>query len=152
ETQDDFSYDRIKERRLYKSSLKQLSGDEARKCLANFEWTSSSLGVFELRARIRSGHTRQTTWRIDNPQVVWLTSPWPAIVDFAFPWALLHFITLTFGPSKTSLNVDNFWKTVDKKLHENEIELENVDYAKHALKDTNNEMQLIRAVTNNRTI
>jgi len=48
--------------------------------------------------------------------------------------------------------VDNFWKAVDKKLHENEIELENLDYAKHALKDTNNETQLIRAVTTNRTI
>ncbi|CAG8689007.1 19467_t:CDS:2, partial [Dentiscutata erythropus] len=49
--------------------------------------------------------------------------------------------------NKTSSSVDNFWKMVDKKLHENEIELENVDYAKHALKDTNNETQLIRAVT-----
>ncbi|CAG8644981.1 13043_t:CDS:2, partial [Racocetra persica] len=41
---------------------------------------------------------------------------------------------------------------VDKKLHENKIELENLDYAKRALKDTNNETRLIRAVTTNRTI
>ncbi|RIB05146.1 hypothetical protein C2G38_2253975 [Gigaspora rosea] len=117
ETQDDFSYDRIKERRLYKSSLKQLSGDEARKCLANFE---VNLADFALASD--SG----------------LRLPLGALAFYYF--------------NKTSLNVDNFWKTVDKKLHENEIELENVDYAKHALKDTNNVMQLIRAVTNNRTI
>ncbi|CAG8587765.1 14260_t:CDS:2, partial [Gigaspora margarita] len=118
----------------------QLSGEEAEKCLANFEvkYNQCLNGLADFALASDSG------LRL------------PSLADFALAsdsGLRLSLGALTFYYlNKNSLSVDNFWKTVDKKLHENEIELENLDYAKHALKDTNNETQLIRAVTINRTI
>ncbi|CAG8629809.1 12175_t:CDS:2, partial [Ambispora gerdemannii] len=52
---------------------------------------------------------------------------------------------------RTSLSVDDFWRMIDKKRHQDEIDLEELDYTKRALKDTNNETHHIRAITTNKT-
>ncbi|RHZ84847.1 hypothetical protein Glove_74g86 [Diversispora epigaea] len=106
--QEDFSYEKAKEHLDYKKALEALSrcvdyAKKARQCLGALEWITHSLGVLELRARIRS-------------------------VDYAFPWALLHVIAKTKRNERFSERVNKFWMTINEGLTNDKIKTEENEY------------------------